>query len=130
MENYKLFIVKVSSSRKYFLIDVAMDDELHTHRYYFLVYTSKEDYKYLRIRNVDSLLHLLQKDGITIADFDNMTETDTSYTGDNYAGNFALEKLNEANSPFLAELENYDTKVLEKLFKGINFEEQRSSNLK
>lgn len=127
MEKCKIFYIEFKSEKKYFLIDVAMNDELRSHRYYILKYLPGGEYEYFRIKNIDSLLHLLEKNGISLKNLDDDNQ-DASKKKIEQDNDKTLEEQISDNI-LLTQLGSYDFKVLEKIKLNPDFDGNRRTNL-
>lgn len=127
MENYKIFFIKASMNTKYFLIDIAMDDELRSHRYYFLKHRPNEKSEILRVRNIESLLNSLRVEDLEIIDIEDSVDDSVKKGNAAYDNSSLDEKMNNDN--LLSMIGEYDVKVLEKVFKVVSMDEQRRNSL-
>ena len=113
-------IYRLSNNIALWLIDINMDDDIESHRYYFI----DSNYQMKRVKSIDSLLEFLDKKNIELIKLSNIEiynlyKTSLKNENINYKKiydkpNKDYQKIN--NYPGLAKMIDYDLKIINNKF--------------
>ena len=113
-------IYRLSNNIALWLIDINMDDDIESHRYYFI----DSNYQMKRVKSIDTLLEFLDKKNIELIKLSNieiynlykksLKNQNINYKKIYDKSNKDYQKIN--NYPGLAKMIDYDLKIINNKF--------------
>ena len=103
MKNVSIY--KLSMGNALWIIDINMNDDINSHRYYFI----DSNYQMTRVKSIDNFLGFLDKKGIELIEIDD-NEIYNLYKNIMYYKN--AEKTSFNSYPGLTPMNDYDTNVI------------------